>query len=123
MTTLKKLLVLMCFSTSAWAAPQVAAPAPTPGNERALSEAYSILASDKFLNPGTQKLTTILGITKLNGLAHPADFSKADAKAHPALPYISFDPMKVLSKAETDYRKGDTAKTAYSVRRVMQLCS
>ncbi len=94
------------------------------GSERAISEAYSILASDRFLKPSsTEKLTYLQGISKLAGSAHPIDPSKPPQKAHPASSLIKMDPAKLLSLAETEYRKGDTNRGAYLARRVMVLCS
>ncbi|MES2745639.1 MAG: hypothetical protein V4655_09425 [Bdellovibrionota bacterium] len=125
---MKKFLALFLISANSLAYAQNA-PAPSPpaassgGSERAIGEAYSIMASDRFLNPGAAKLNTIIGISKLNGVAHPIDFTKVIPKAHPALAYLSFDPMKILSKAETEYRKGDASRAAYTARRVMHVCS
>ncbi|RZA23343.1 MAG: hypothetical protein EOP10_13015, partial [Proteobacteria bacterium] len=125
---MKKFLALFLFSANSLAYSQNAAAPSSPvassgGSERAISEAYSVMASDRFLNPGAAKLNTIIGISKLNGVAHPIDFTKVDTKANPALPFLSFDPMKVLTKAETEYRKGDTPRAAYSARRVLHICS
>jgi hypothetical protein len=110
-------------ATTTTTAPSPVHTSEKEGKEQAISEAYSALSSDRFLNPGASKLHTIQGISKLNGLAHPVDFAKADPKAHPALPYLQFDPLKILSRNETEYRKGDPVRAAYSVRRVMQICS
>lgn len=119
---MKKLLIFMIVSSGAFAQ---SAPAPKAGSgtEKSVSDAYTLLSSDRFLSPGGDKLSTVLGISKLNAIAHPIDHSKSNPKAHPALPHIVFDPMQMLPRIEVEYRKGDPSKAAYSARRIMQLCS
>lgn len=124
---MKTLLAFIFLSAGAFAnqanAQSPAAPA-SAGSSRAFADAYSILSSERFAHPtAADKLNMIQGISKLNGIAHPADFSKPGPKSHPALPYLSLDPMKILSRNEVEYRKGDPKRAVYSVRRIMVLCS
>ncbi len=94
------------------------------GSERAVSEAYSLLASDRFLKPSaSDRLIYLQGISKLAAIAHPIDASKSNSKAHPAQSLNKMDAMKLLAQAEADYRKGDVAKGSYLARRVMVICS
>lgn len=122
MTGLKPFLIVIVVSIGAFAQ-SAAAPKTFSASEKLVSDAFTTLSTDRFLKPGANRLNAIQGITKLNGAAHSADHSKPGPKAHPALPYITIDALKALPLLETEYRKGDAVKAAYSTRRIMQFCS
>lgn len=119
---MKKFLIFMFVTAQASA---LFAPAlrGASGTARTLSEAYTVLASDRFWNPGADKIAMVQGITKLNSVSHLIDVTKLGPKANPALAYLAFDPMKVLAKDVIEYRSGDTSRAAYSTQRVLFVCS